>query len=154
MSSQVRKNVANPYNSLFHHNLIKLLVITELKKQGKTWGEFLYQFSNPHITVKTKNKSIELGIVTPSNPHSPKTPNPPTQTICLSEQKTKKNFDTPIALLGKKTKKPTENSPFPSNLIDPQSKKLQEPIQHDFPIVPMNRRGVNRFKGEYFRRST
>jgi hypothetical protein len=100
----------------------------------------LYQFSNPHITVKTNNKSIELGIVTPSNPHSPKTPNPPTQTISSSEQKTKKIFDTPIALLGKKTINPTENSSFPSTLIDPQSKKLQEVIQYNFPIVPMNRR--------------
>jgi hypothetical protein len=44
MSSQVQKNVANPHNKLFHHGLIKLLVITELNKQGKTWDEFIYQF--------------------------------------------------------------------------------------------------------------
>ena len=32
MSSQVWNNVANLHNNLFHHNLIKLLVIAELKK--------------------------------------------------------------------------------------------------------------------------
>jgi hypothetical protein len=132
MSSQVRKNVANPHNSLFHHGLIKLLVITELTKQGKTWDEFLYQFSNPHLTVKTSKKSIDLGTVTPSKPHSPKTPNPPTQTISLSEQKAKKIVDSPAASSGKKTKNPIDNSPFPSTPIDPQPKKLQDAFQQDF----------------------
>jgi hypothetical protein len=32
MPSQVRKNVTNPHNSLFHHGLIKLLVLSELEK--------------------------------------------------------------------------------------------------------------------------
>jgi hypothetical protein len=32
MSSQVRKNVTNPHNNLFHHDLIKLLVLSELEK--------------------------------------------------------------------------------------------------------------------------
>jgi hypothetical protein len=32
MSSQVHKNLANPHNSLFHHGLIKFLVISELTK--------------------------------------------------------------------------------------------------------------------------
>jgi hypothetical protein len=41
MSSQVRKNVTNPHNNLFHHGLIKLLVLDELRK---TWDEFIYQF--------------------------------------------------------------------------------------------------------------
>jgi hypothetical protein len=42
MSSQVRKNVTNPHNSLFHHGLIKLLNLTELEKQGKSWDAFIY----------------------------------------------------------------------------------------------------------------
>jgi hypothetical protein len=57
MSSQVRKNVTNPHNSLFHHGLIKLLVLTELEKQGQSWDAFIYQFANPHLTVKTGQKS-------------------------------------------------------------------------------------------------
>jgi hypothetical protein len=32
LSSQVRKNVTNPHNSLFHHGLIKLLVLAKLEK--------------------------------------------------------------------------------------------------------------------------
>jgi hypothetical protein len=47
MSSQVRKNVTNPNNSLFHHGFIKLLVLVELEKQGPTWDAFIYQFANP-----------------------------------------------------------------------------------------------------------
>jgi hypothetical protein len=121
-----------------------------LKKQGKTWDEFIYQFSNPHLTIKTIKKSLDLGTVTPSKPHSPKTANPPTQAISLPEKKTKKVVDTPAASLGKKTKYPIDKSPMPSTSIDPQPKKLQEEIQQDFPVVPTNRRGDNRFKGGYF----
>jgi hypothetical protein len=58
MSSQVRKNVTNPHNSLFHHGLIKLLVLTELEKQGKNWDAFIYQFANPHLTVKTEKSHL------------------------------------------------------------------------------------------------
>jgi hypothetical protein len=81
MSSQVRKNVTNPHNNLFHHGLIKLLVLAELEKQGKTWDAFIYQFANPHITIKTSKKTLYLRTVTPSKPHSLKTPNPPAQAI-------------------------------------------------------------------------
>jgi hypothetical protein len=42
-------------------------------------------------------------MVTPSKPHSPKTPNPPTQATPLPEQKTKKLVDTPATSSGKKT---------------------------------------------------
>jgi hypothetical protein len=154
MSSQVQKNMANPHNSLLHHGLIKLLVIAELEKQGKTWDEFIYQFSNPHLTIKTNKKKLDLGIVTPSKPHSPKTPNPLAQDIPLPEQKTKKLVDTPAASSDKKTKKPIDKSPMPLTSIDPTPKRLQEVIQQDFPVVPTNRRGANRFKRGCFRKST
>jgi hypothetical protein len=41
-----------------------------------------------------------------------------------------------------------------SKPIDSQTKKLQEAIQQYFHVVPMNRRGENRFKGGFFRKST
>jgi hypothetical protein len=154
MSSQVCNNLANPHNILFHHILIKLLFITKLTKQGKTWDEFLYQFSNPNLTVKTSKRSVDLGVFTPYNPFSLNTPNPPTQTISLSNQKAKKIVDSPAASSGKKIKKTIDNSPFPSTPIDPQLKKLQDAFQKDFPLVPTNRRESNRFKGESFGRST
>jgi hypothetical protein len=133
--------VVNPHNILFHHGLIKFFFIAELEKQGKTWDEFIYQFSSPYITIKTSNKTLDLGTVTPSKPHSLKTPNPPTQAISLLEQKTKKLIDTLAASSRKKTKKPIDNSPMPSTSIDPAPKKLQEEIQQDFLVVPTNRRG-------------
>jgi hypothetical protein len=135
--------VANPHNSLFHHDLIKFIFIVESTKQGKTWDELIYQFSNPHITIKTSKKSLDLGTITPSKPHSPKNPNPPTQSISLPEQNTKKLVDTPVASSGKKTKNHIDNYPMPSTSIDSQPKKLQEAIQQDFPVVPTNRRGAN-----------
>jgi hypothetical protein len=110
MSSQVCKNLANPHHNLFHHGLIKFIIITELKKRGKTWEDFLYQFLNPHFTVKTSKKSIDHGIVTPPKPHSPKKTNPPVQTISLSDKKDKKNIDSHISSSSKKFKKPTHDS--------------------------------------------
>jgi hypothetical protein len=86
MSSQVRKNVTNPHNSLFHHGLIKLLVLADLEKQGKNWDAFIYQFANPHLTVKTDRKPLSLQTISPSRPHSPRTPNSLTQTLSLSEK--------------------------------------------------------------------
>ena len=89
MSSQVHKNVNNPHHNLFHHGLIKLLVILELRKQDITWDDFLYQFLNPHLTVKTTKKSIDSRTAIPSNPHSPKNPNPPINRIPSSAKKSK-----------------------------------------------------------------
>jgi hypothetical protein len=124
-----------------------------LEKQRKTWDVFIYQFSKPYITIKTSKKTLDLWIVTPSKPHSTKTPNPPTQATPLPEQKTKKLVDTPVASSSKKAKNPIDNSPMPSTSIDPAPKTLQEVIQQYFPIVPTNRRGDNRFKRESFRKS-
>jgi len=152
MSSQVQNNMTNPHNSLFHHGLIDLLFIAELEKQGKTWDEFIYQFSNPHIEIKTRKKTLYLGTVTPSKPHSLKTPNPPTQAISLPEQKTKTKelVDTPAVSSGKNTMKPIDNPPNPSTSIDPAPKKVQEVIQQDLSVIPTNRRGDNRFSRGYF----
>jgi hypothetical protein len=38
MSSQVRKNVTNPHNNLFHHGFIKLLVLSRVGKTGENVG--------------------------------------------------------------------------------------------------------------------
>jgi hypothetical protein len=147
MSSQVRKNVTNPHNNLFHHGLIKLLVLAELEKQGKTWDAFIYQFANPHLTIKTGKKTLGLRTISPSKTHSLRTPNPLSQTISLLEQ-FKKIFDTPTSSSGKKIKskdqrKPIANLQMPSISLDPTPKNLQEVIQQDFPIVPINKRGDN-----------
>jgi hypothetical protein len=43
---------------------------------------------------------------------------------------------------------------MPSISLDPTPKNLQEVIQQDFPTVPTNRRGANRFDKGPFRKST
>jgi hypothetical protein len=154
MSSQVRKNVTNPHNSLFHHDLIKLLFLAELEKQRKTWDEFIYQFANPHLTIKTSRKTIDLRTISPSKPHSPRTPKPPSQINSLPEQNSKKLVDTLAASSGKNTKKPIANPLMPLTSLDPTTKKLQEVIQQEFPAVPTNRRGANRFHRGALRKST
>jgi hypothetical protein len=158
MSSQVRKNVTNPHNSLFHHGLIKLLVLTELEKQGQSWDAFIYQFANPHLTVKTDRKPLSLKTISPSKPHSPRTPNSIAQTLSLPEQY-QKLVDIPTSSSGKKTKnkdqkKPIVDPPMPSFSLDPTPKKPQEVMQQDFPIIPTNKRGANRFGKGPFRKST
>jgi hypothetical protein len=117
-------------------------------------GRFPLSVLNPHLTVKTSKKPIDPGTVTPPNPHSPKTPNPPVQTISLSDKKSKKTIDSPISSSGKKVKKPTDDSQLPPTPIDSKPKKLQDSFHQDFPLVPTKRRGANRFKGKSFRRST
>jgi hypothetical protein len=154
MSSQVRKNVTNPHNNLFHHGLIKLLVLAELVKQGKTSEEFIYQFANPHLKIKIGKKPLGLRTISPSKPRSPRTPNLLAQTISLPEQY-KKIVETPASSSGKNTKskdqkKPIVNPPMPSISLDPTPKNIQEVIQKYLPLVPTNRRGANRFnKGPF-----
>jgi hypothetical protein len=115
------------------------------------WYEFIYQFSNPHLTIKTSNKTLDLGTVTPPKPYSPKTSNPPTQAIPLPGQKFKKIFDTLAASSGKKTKKLIANPLMPSTSNDTEPKNIQEVIQQDFPTIPTNRRGgANGFNRGYF----
>jgi hypothetical protein len=158
MSSQVRKNVTNPHNSLFHHGLIKLLVLTKLEKQGKNWDAFIYQFANPHFTVKTVKNPLSLKTISPSKPHSPKTPNSLAQTLSLPEQY-QKLVDIPTSSSRKKTKnkdqkKPIVDPPMPSFSLDPTPKNPQEVMQQDFPIIPTNKRGANRFGKGPFQKST
>jgi hypothetical protein len=104
MSSQVRKNVTNPHNSLFHHGLIKLLVLAELEKHGKNWDAFIYQFANPHLTIRTDKKPLSLKTISPYNPRSPRTPNPLAQILSFPKQY-KKIFDIPASSWGKRTKR-------------------------------------------------
>jgi hypothetical protein len=158
ISSQVRKNVTNPHNSLFHHGLIKLLVLAELEKQGKNWDAFIYQFANPHLTVKTGKNPLSLKTISPSKPCSPRTPKSLAQTLSLLEQY-QNLVDIPTSSSSKKTKrkdqkKPMVDPPMPSLSLDPTPKNLQEVMQQDYPIIPTNKRGANRFGKGPFRKST
>jgi hypothetical protein len=124
MSSQVRKNVTNPSHSLFHHGLIKLLVVSELRKQDRTWDDFLYQFLNPHLTVKTTKKSIDFGTANPSHSHPPKSQIPPIN---------------PTPSSAKKPKNPIVDPQLSSTPIDSKQKKMKDSFHHDFPPIPTKR---------------
>jgi hypothetical protein len=156
-SSQVRKNVTNPHNSLFHHGLINLLVLANLERRGKNWDAFIYQFANPHLTVKI-GKKLSLKTISPSKTHSLRTLNSIAQTPSLLEQH-QKIFDIHTSSSGKKIKikdqkKTIVDPPMPLLYLDPTPKKPQEVIQQDFPIIPTNKRGANRFGKGPFRKST
>ena len=56
MASQVRKNVENPTHSLYHHGLINMVVLAELKKKNQTWEQFLYELSKSHISSPLVNE--------------------------------------------------------------------------------------------------
>jgi hypothetical protein len=110
------------------------------------------------MTIKTEKKPLSLITISPSKPRSPRTPNPLEQTISFPEQY-KNLVDIPASSSGKTTKskdqkKPIANPPMPSISLDPTPKKLQEVIQQDFPIIPTNNRGANRFGKGTFRKST
>ena len=65
MASLVRRNVENPTHSLYHHGLIKMVVLAELKKRNWTWEQFLYERSNSHISSPLVNEVSEPHILDP-----------------------------------------------------------------------------------------
>ena len=59
MASQVRKNLENPTHSLYHHGLIKILVLAELKNKDQVWEQFVYELSNSHLKPSLGNEPYE-----------------------------------------------------------------------------------------------
>ena len=55
MASQVRKNLENLTHSLYHHGLIKILILAELKKKDQEWEQFIYELSNSHLKSSLGN---------------------------------------------------------------------------------------------------
>ena len=52
MSGKVRKNTINPRGSLYHHSLIKLLILDQLKERNQTWDTFVFNVLNPHLNIQ------------------------------------------------------------------------------------------------------
>ena len=59
MASQVRKNIENPTHSLYHHGIIKMLILAELKKKDRVWEQFIYELSNSHLKSPLGNDPCE-----------------------------------------------------------------------------------------------
>ena len=85
MVSQVRKNVEDPTHSLYHHGLIKMVVLVELKKKNQTWEQFLYELSNSHISSPPVNEVSE--------PHIPDPPDKVSSVNVSKDQNSAKTLD-------------------------------------------------------------
>ena len=57
--SRVHSHQIHTVHSLFHQGLIKLLIIIHLKKKGKTWEEFLFEYGFDVEKQKGENKGSE-----------------------------------------------------------------------------------------------
>ena len=58
MSSQVRKNTINPKCSLYHHSLIKILILDQLKERNQTWDTFVFKVINPHFNISKRPRHL------------------------------------------------------------------------------------------------
>ena len=52
LSNLVRKNTLHPKNSLYHHSIIKLLILDQLKERNQTWDTFVFKVLNPHLNIR------------------------------------------------------------------------------------------------------
>ena len=80
MSRWVQKHSGNPYNSLYHHGLIKILVEDELCIHKDTWDNLLKRVQglpsseippSPHIQVSPQAEGRELEPVLTKNQNHP-----------------------------------------------------------------------------------
>ena len=61
MSNLVRKNTLHPKSSLYHHSLIKLLILDHIKERNKTWETFLFKVLNLHINICKRSFHLHHG---------------------------------------------------------------------------------------------
>jgi hypothetical protein len=63
MCETVKRSVVNPEQHLFHHGLIKLLIVTELKARKNTWNNFVAgNLSSPTSGRKTRGPTVSTRI--------------------------------------------------------------------------------------------
>jgi hypothetical protein len=55
MAKFYHRNKLNPWSSLFHHGLIRILMVSHLSKTGDSWGNFLFRnnFTLPKNEIKS-----------------------------------------------------------------------------------------------------
>ena len=72
MSRRVQKHSSNPYNSIYHHGLVKILIEDELHLRKDSWVNFVERIHglpssanphSPHIHVSPQHEGHELEIV-------------------------------------------------------------------------------------------
>ena len=60
MLSQVKQNTVNPKGNLYHHSLIKLLILDHLKERNKSWDicTFMFKVLNPHLNIQKRPRYL------------------------------------------------------------------------------------------------
>ena len=80
MSRRVQKHFGNPYNSLYHHGLINILIDDELHIRKDTWDNFVNKVwglpsstspHSPHIQVSPQTEVHKLEVVPDPNLEPP-----------------------------------------------------------------------------------
>ena len=74
MSNLVRENTLHPKISLYHHNLIKLLILDQLKERNQPWDTFVFEVLNPHLNIHKRSHHFhhelrETSLVEEENPN-------------------------------------------------------------------------------------
>ena len=75
MLNQVRKNTVNPKGSIYHHSLIKLLILDQLKEWNQAWDTFIFKVLNPHLNIRKHTRHINCQESNPSPLSENKIPN-------------------------------------------------------------------------------
>ena len=80
MSRRVQKHSSNPYNSLYHHGLVKILIEDELHLWKDSWVNLVERIQgipssanphSPHILVSHQSKGRELAVIPDLEPEPP-----------------------------------------------------------------------------------
>ena len=80
MSRRVQKHSGNPYNSLYHHGLVKILIEDEMHLQKDNWANFVDRIRGlsssanphfPHIHISHHPEGHELEVVPDPEPEPP-----------------------------------------------------------------------------------
>ena len=77
MSRRVQNHSGNPYNSLYHHGLVKILIEDELHVRKDSWVNFVERIRglpsstnphSPHIHVSPQSEGHELVFILDPEP--------------------------------------------------------------------------------------
>ena len=80
MLRRVQKHFGNPYNNIYHHGLVKILIEDELHFQKDSWVNFVERIRglpssanphSPHILVSPQYKGRELAVIPELEPEPP-----------------------------------------------------------------------------------
>ena len=80
MLRRVQKHSGNPYNNIYHHGLVKIIIEDELHFRKDSWENFVERIRglpssanphSPHILVSHQSKGRELAVIPDLEPEPP-----------------------------------------------------------------------------------